>query len=143
MIRGMKKLGVAAAIAGALLLTGCTSAEPAPVETVTVTPEAVAPVETPEPVAAPLEAPTAAPAVAGSAEYVAAVRERGLNLESYTDEQLVAAGQLACDYYRQGQTKLDIRVIEGEQVDEATGYFRNSLAIATWAAKIYCPEFDS
>lgn len=137
----MKKLGVAVAIVGALLMAGCASPTPAPVETVTVTPEAAPQAETPS--AAPLEASTAEPVAAGDAEYVAAVRERGVNLESYTDEQLVAAGQLACDFYRQGQAKLDIRVIEGEQLDEATGYFRNSLAIATWAAKIYCPEFDS
>lgn len=95
--------------------------------------------------APPLVAATEAPTPTASADdeqYLAEVRLRLQNLPDATDEQLLVAAHEACDvHYPAGLTRTDMRFVDGEQPDES-GTYRDSNIIATWAAKVYCPEYD-
>ena len=123
-----------------IALSGCAagveSAEPA---------KSAAPVETSAPVesAAPLKVDEATPAEAASDEtFVAEARIRLTGLKEAPDADLIAAGKKACELLAQGQTVEEVRLIEGEQPNENDLYW-DSIVLATWGAKVYCPEFDN
>ena len=131
----MKRASIAVAVLVALTLTGCAG-----------TPESTAtePTQANES-AAPLTAETETPdAEVGTDEaYLADVRAAleangGSSIPDATDEQLIAAGQDACEQMLAGTDQFDVRVIEGEQAGE-TGYV-DSLRIAGVAVKHYCPD---
>ncbi len=130
----MKRGLIAAGAVAMLLLTGCTAQEPA---TIDGSSDASAGS------AAPLVASTPTPSADGNeAAFLAEVRAnlRPDNvIPDATDEQLIAAGHLAC-------TKLDERasggpvefsVIDGEQPDQG-GYYRDSIQIINAAAITIC-----
>lgn len=129
---------VALLIAGiALVLTGCSAAPtPAstlnPVETVTETTEA-------EPTVEPLVAETTAPAT-GEEQFLTYVRENlpaNTVIPDATDEQLLAAGEEACDRIAAGESTDDMTLIDGEQRPDG-GYYRDSGNIITGARLHLC-----
>lgn len=135
----MKRTAAAAAIAAALLLlAGCSTGAQ---ENVTLVSE---PVGSPAPSSAapltaetPVETPTEAP---DKAAYVAEVRDtlRAENvIPNATDEQLVAAGQEACQLRASGTAPEDITVIAGETRSKS-GYFLDSFKIYSAASKDLC-----
>lgn len=133
----MKRTAAAAAIATALLLlAGCSAGTQ---ENVTLISE---PVGSPAPSsAAPLTAQTPeATAQGGEAAFLEEVRAdlRPDNvIPDATDEQLLAAGEEACERLAAGETGDTISVIDGEQKD-AGGYYRDSGQIVTAAAMTIC-----
>ena len=139
----MKRGLVAVGVAALLLLTGCTSTVTS--ETVTVTPGAsgtfsdgdttveVQPLTAEAPTSAPQEAPD-------DAAFVAAVREslRPENvIPNVTDEQLVQAGQKACEMEAAGIAAEDISVIAGEERGRS-GYYLDSFTVYKAAAAHLC-----
>ena len=120
-----------------LVLAGCSAAPAA--ETVTAPVEETPAAETtPEPLTVD---PEVAAVAAGDEVFLTETRIRIKSIKNATDEQLIAAGHEACELYAEGQTRMDMRLIEGEEAD-GNGFYFDSIAIATWAAKAYCPEFD-
>jgi hypothetical protein len=121
-----------------LVLAGCSAAPAA--ETVTAPVEETPAAETtPEPLTVDPEAEAVA---AGDEMFLTETRLRFKSITDATDEQLIAAGHEACELFTQGQTKMDMRLIEGETPDSDTGWFWDSIVISTWAATAYCPEFE-
>ena len=139
----MQKVRVLVVLVAALALAGCSATEQAevaaPTVTVTATPEPAG-----EPAPEPLVASTPEPTASGSDdEFVTEVRIRLKYLPDATDEQLIASAHQACDKMAAGEDKGQVRLVEGEQPVGFYEVYPDSLAIATWAAKVYCPEFDS
>lgn len=129
----MKKTAVTGALLGVLLLAGC--AAPGGLTSEVAPPVALE--ETVAPLAA--EEPTAAEA--GDAAYLAYVRENLPNptsIPNATDEQLLAAGQEACDRIAAGESTEAMVVVEGEQPWE-NGTYYDSATIITGASVILCP----
>lgn len=132
----MPKITATTLAATALLivgLTGCSGAtDPAPAEPVTST-------ETAAPLVA--ETPDAEP-VADTPEGVFLAELRDVlkddtQIPDATDEQLVAAGQDACQQLAEGKGVKDVRVIEGEQPN-AAGWYADSGKIASVAERFLC-----
>lgn len=126
---------IAATAAALLLLAGCSGTTQ---ESVTSTSEPVgSPAATD---AAPLSAQTPEARVdGGEAAFLEAVRAnlRPDNvIPDATDEQLIAAGQEACDARAAGQATDTISVIDGEE--PVHGYYRDSLQIVQAAAENLC-----
>lgn len=135
----MKKLGVAIAIAGALMLAGCASAEPAGVETQ----------------AAPMQESTALPTPTPTATGPASTAEPdtgGFGLGDYTpdsffleimnqywqgerpgDQELFDAAGLACEQLRGGTPEDQVVVVESDQ--------QNNKELLKAAIQVYCPEY--
>lgn len=130
---------IAAAVSAALLigLAGCGDKdEPASGQPVTDAPT----VEDVE--AAPLQAVESETPSASTPEaaYLGSVRmasNRGPEIADATDEQLIAAGKLACEQMAEGKAVSDVRVVGGEQPD-VLGYYPISSAIAGSAADHLC-----
>jgi len=119
-----------------LVLAGCSAA---PVtETVTAPVETPTAETTPEPLTVDPEVEAVA---AGDEVFLTETRIRIKSITNATDEQLISAGHKACELYAEGQTRMDMQLIEGEEPN-GSGFYFDSIAIATWAAKAYCPEFD-
>jgi outer membrane murein-binding lipoprotein Lpp len=133
-------------IASTFLLAGCASS--APVEVAANTPTRTAATSTgaqetatpedPAPLSVDEETEKQA---AGDEMFLTETRIRIKNIKSATDEQLISAGHKACELYDSGQGKKELRLIEGETPDEAGTYW-DSLVIASWAPRSYCPEYD-
>lgn len=128
-----KRIAAALALL-ALTLTGCTGTpDSAPSE-----PEAVV-VESPAPLVA-----EESPAVHSTdAAFLAYVRENLLpetQIPNATDEQLIAAGHDACDQLAAGTASEDVRVVDGEQAHEVTGFYYDSIAIRNGASRTFCPD---
>lgn len=126
---------IAATAAALLLLAGCSATTQ---EDVSLTSEPVgSPAAT---AAAPLTAQTPeASADGGEAVFLAEVRAnlRPDNvIPDATDEQLIAAGQEACEARASGQATDTISVIDGEE--PVHGYYRDSLQIVQAAAENLC-----
>ena len=95
----------------------------------------------------PLVAETAEPSAIGDdtdlefADYVrselALLPQTGI--ADATDDQLVAAGQDACEQLLEGVDSESIRLVEGEQAS-AGGYYMDTLTIVDGARRYYCPE---
>ena len=120
-----------------LVLAGCSAA---PVtETVTAPVETPTAETTPEPLTVD---PEVAAVAAGDEVFLTETRIRIKSIKNATDEQLISAGHEACELFSEGQTRMDMRLIDGEEADADTGWFWDSIVISTWAAKAYCPEFD-
>lgn len=125
----MKRSAIAAVAAVLLLtLTGCAGAtdaapsEPQAPAPLVASPEAEQPVDTPE------------------AEFVAKAREAlgdASQIPDATDDQLIAAGEDACQQLAEGKTPEEVRVIEGEAPNSA-GWYSDSTKIATIAGQILC-----
>ncbi|WP_091232657.1 DUF732 domain-containing protein [Microbacterium sp. 3J1] len=124
------------ALLGALTLAGCSGATD-------TTSDGQQSTET----AAPLTAETAEPepegAVSPDAQYLTDVRTaltngRETTIPNATDEQLVQAGQDACEQLAAGTPEADVRVVDGEQLDEQMGDYRESMIIVAIASKHLC-----
>lgn len=128
----MKRTALAVTAATVLLLlAGCTStpaAEPAPV--------ASAESET-----APLAAETPAAADGrGEEAFVSEVRAKLRDdsvIPNATDEQLISAGQTACEAISNGENTITLSVIDGEAAD-ASGFFPDSAVIISAARSTIC-----
>jgi len=135
----------------ALMLAGCSAApvdEIAPSAPVTEVATESAPEATPEATVEPESAPEplavdeGTKTVAGGDElFLKEARERIQQVTSASDEQLIAAAMVACDLFAEGNSRSDMRLVEGEEAD-FSGRYGDSMAISTWAAKAYCPEYD-
>ncbi|MDQ1174162.1 putative membrane protein [Microbacterium testaceum] len=128
----MKRTVTAAAIAAALLLlAGCSAG----------TQENVSVNSAPAVSDAPLTAETPAATVAtGDAAFVEEVRSelRPNNvIPNATDEQLLEAGQKACEGIAAGADTLTLSVIDGEQTD-ASGFYPDSAVIISTARATIC-----
>jgi hypothetical protein len=124
-----------------LMLTGCSAApveEVAPSAPPTEVVAESTPESTPEPLAVD-EEPAAENG--GDVMFLKETRERIQYIKNATDEQLIEAAGVACENFAAGQSRMDMRLIEGEQADDS-GWYWDSIAIATWAAKAYCPKYD-
>ena len=97
--------------------------------------------ETTQESTAPLVAETSEPATTSEQAYLDLIRP-ALEInptdlpESVTDEQLLSAGQVACDQLATGATPEDVRVIENEKPGPS-GYV-GSILIATAAGQELC-----
>lgn len=139
----MKRASIAVAVLVALTLTGCAGMpEAAPIEAqdaaTTSAEETQATKETPEP------AITAAPEPTGpEATYLVEVHKRTdvTTIAQATDEQLLAAGNMACDTFPSNPDIEALRLIDGEQPRDDGRYF-DSVVIGTHAAMFLCPEYD-
>jgi PBP1b-binding outer membrane lipoprotein LpoB len=146
----MFKKAPLAAVLVVLALSGCSAAtggpearSPAAEETATPTTEAtLEPTAEPTPTAAPVEiVPTEAP---GVPEFNGFASQREWYLKSLdgalsgtvSDDDLIAAGMLACEQMRNGETLDTARVVTG--TGEAADQDNNNIL---WAAYyVYCPE---
>lgn len=134
----MKKLGWIGAVAGVLLLAGC-SAPTGEIVTTTI-PSAEHPSSEAE-ASAPLVAEAPAAPEADDAAYLEYVRENLLpetQIPNATDEQLLAAGNDACTRIAGGEDAAGMVVVEGEQPWE-NGYYYDSIAIIGGATQFICP----
>lgn len=133
----MKKVTGALAVLLALTLTGCAGGaeeesgeRPAPVAS-----ESAAPLVA--------ETPTAEPSLPSvESEFVALVRESlpaNTLIPNATDDQLIAAGNEACERLRAGETSDTITLIDGEQKNGADIY-ADSGAIITSARLTLCTD---
>lgn len=131
---------VIAATAAILLLAGCSAgsaeAQAAPEPSVSATPSDAA-----NATLTPDAEPTAPVVKDADSLYLKEVRIRLKAMDSTSDADLIAAGHKACDLYAQGQKRESIDIIEGDAPGEPFPG-ANDLAIATWAAKAYCQEYD-
>lgn len=119
------------AVAAVLALTGCSGTAGAEPEAVETTPPATS---------APLTAESPESAPSGEAAYLEAVREAlpaNTVIPNATDEQLLAAGQEACEVLASGADTMTVSLIEGEPTSEA-GYYNDSGAIITSASVFLC-----
>ncbi|MFF7681459.1 DUF732 domain-containing protein [Microbacterium sp. NPDC007973] len=135
----MKRGLVAAGAVALLLLTGCTSTVTS--ETVTVTPGASGTFSdggtTVEVQPLTAETPTATDE---EAVFLGAVRAKlrpDNVIPKATDEQLLAAGQEACEALASGTSSDSISVIEGEPTNAMGGY-SDSATIVTAARAALC-----
>lgn len=131
----------AAATAALLLgLVGCSAApEKAPTEEPAASTEETTEVE---PLTAePVEEETPTPSTPEEA-YLVAVREsldpETTQIPDATDEQLLAAGQDACEQIAAGTEPGEVLVIDGEQPD-SVGYYVDSSRIGLRASELLCP----
>lgn len=111
-----------------LTLTGCT-------QTIS-DPPATEPTET----SAPLTAESPATAPSASQDYIESVRAllpKNTQIPNASDEQLLEAGERACDELAAGTDTLTLSLIEGETPNGA-GSFDDSAAIITAAAMNLC-----
>jgi len=128
----------------ALMLAGCSAApveEIAPSAPPTEVVAESTPEATPEATPEPLAVDDDTTAAGGDVMFLKETRERIQHITNATDEQLIAAGQQACELYAEGQKRLEMQLIEGEKANDG-GRYPDSIAIATWAAKAYCPKYD-
>lgn len=137
----MKRGLVAAGAAALLLLTGCTSTVTS--ETVEVTPGASGTYSDGDTTVEvqPLTAESPA-ATDGEAAFLDAVRAnlRPNNvIPNATDEQLLTAGQEACERRAAGEASDTISVIDGEEPNVG-GYYVDSGVIITAARATICPD---
>lgn len=145
------KTRIAAIATAAVLVVGGGTAyalssndQPAPVETVTSTPEAT-PTETAEPEATePIVAESPAPPVAADdpeAAYLIEVRARLARIQTQipnvTEEQLLTLGWDACGRVERGEPTEGMSLIEGEAKSDA-GYYSDSSAIIIAARLTLC-----
>jgi hypothetical protein len=136
----MKRGLFAAAAVALLLLTGCTSTVTE--ESVTVTPGASGTYSDGDTTVEvqPLTAETPTTDTADEAAFLAEVRAKlrpDNVIPNATDEQLLAAGYLACEKLATRQNGEEISVIDGEQLDKG-GYYRDSGQIVSAAAVTIC-----
>ena len=131
-------IGAAAGAVLLLALTGCAGQAPTKAPAASASEEA--PAETVEPLKA---TPQDEPAADGTPEeqYLASVREvldpETTQIPDATDEQLLAAGADACEQIADGTLPDKVRVIEGEQPDDAA-YYVDSMIIGGAASKTLC-----
>lgn len=142
----MKRTAALLAIGVALFLTGCT-ATPASAPSSGTGDATAARSSTSGPSAAPLVAETpSAPGGEGTAGFLDKVRDRLAKLDSQipnaSDEQLISAGQEACDRLRAGESTDLMSVIDGEQRSGANhdGYYYDSNAIIMAAQLKLCRD---
>lgn len=130
----MKRSAVVLALLAALTLTGCTAApDTAPSEPEDAT-------ESAEPLAA--ETPTEAGTSEADTLFLTYVRDNLLpetQIPDASDEQLIAAGHVACEQLESGVALEAVRVVEGEQPHK-NGNFYDTSAIMNGALKAYCPD---
>jgi hypothetical protein len=133
--------GVTAAILAVLALTGCSGPDPTVAPTASAPAASAAAPETMESTPPPLVAESPA-ADADDEAFLAAVRERQTafrtQIPNATDEQLLAAGQDACDRLASGESGETMVLIEGEEPNVG-GYYLDSSAIITAARLNLCP----
>lgn len=134
----MKKLTAALALAAALALTACSA--PAP-QAAGPLPASAAPT-TPAITAAPIPAQAAAPNTAAAsaagfdlAYYLKGARAMWPEDVPVTDEQLIAAGKLACEQLPSARLVTKISVVDGGSAGD-----QKNLAVANAAASVMCPE---
>lgn len=142
----MKKVTAALAVLLALTLTGCgddasTTSGQSTERVAPSSEETTAPIEetaTPEPLVAQ------SPVAAGADAFLEFVRGRLATFPSQipdaTDEQLIAAGNDACERVESGESVDKMSVIEDEKPSEVGGYFFDSNAIIAGALMHLCPE---
>lgn len=125
------RAGMVAVVAVAFALTGCSGdggGEPEAVE------------NTPPASSAPLTAESPAATPSGEAAYLEAVREAlpaDTVIPDATDEQLLAAGEKACEAIEEGADTMTVSLIKGEPKGEA-GYYSDSVAIIVAARASLC-----
>lgn len=132
-----KKVGLV--VLAALLLTGCASGEPeaAPTVTVTATPEAMA-------AAGPIQVSAATPeaepteVVDKEAHYLDFVKPTW-RTELPSDEDLLAAADLACEAMRAGARTSDLDIISGGTA-ENNAWHSSQVGVA--AVSILCPDAE-
>lgn len=131
---------VAAAAVLLLALTGCAGGAETPsadrtAPGVTAT---ASPTESPEPLVAttPTDDAPATPETAFLDGVRAALDEK-TQIPNATDEQLLDAGQRACQQLAEGGDVTTVRVIEGETPDNL-GYYGDSTKIASIAQQTLC-----
>ncbi|MBN9210711.1 MAG: hypothetical protein BGO45_10580 [Microbacterium sp. 71-36] len=130
----MKRGIIAAGAVAMLLLTGCTATNQAASND---TGSSAAPVASEAPLVA--ETPTAA-ADGGETAFLTEVRAKlrpDNVIPNATDEQLLAAGHLACERLAESQSGEQVSVIDGEKPDQG-GYYRDSIQILNAAASTLC-----
>lgn len=134
------KIRIALVSAALLLtLTGCAGAPDAAGDerTAPATTESAAPLTAEATEDEAIEAPKA------DEQYLTDVRTaltngRETTIPNATDEQLVQAGQDACEQLAAGTAEGEVRVVEGEQMDEQWGDYRESVIITGIARKHLC-----
>lgn len=129
----------ALAVLAALTLAGCAEA-PANAGDERTAPGAA---ESAAPLVAEDTGPAAAEATSPEAQYLSDVRTaltngRATTIPDATDQQLVDAGLNACEQLAAGTAEGDVRVVEGEQMDEQWGDYRESVIITGIARKHLC-----
>lgn len=125
------RAGVIAAIVVAVALTGCSGAAGGAPEAEETTPPATS---------APLTAESPAAAPSGEAAYLEAVREAlpaDTVIPNATDEQLLAAGEQACEVIAEGEDTSTVSLIDGEQTN-GLGYYDDSSKIIIAARANLC-----
>ncbi len=131
---GMRTAGVIAVLATALLLTGCASGAAQTDGSGAAVAQSAAP-DTMDATAAP------EPDSTGTSEIDEATFLRGAKAawrgDVPSDEELIAAGRLACDQLAAGTTADAVRVVVGDG-DDADW---NNQKLVTYGAQTYCPEF--
>lgn len=132
----------ATAAAVLLLLTGCTSTTTA--ETITVTPGASGTYSDGDTSVEvePLTAETPTVAADGEAAFLGDVRAKlrpDNVIPNATDEQLVDAGESACEAIANGENTITLSLIDGEQAD-ASGFFPDSAVIISAARSTICSD---
>jgi hypothetical protein len=137
----MKRGLIAAGAVAMLLLTGCTAQVAAEPAASSAAPSTSAATDAAAPLVA--EAPTAASSAASTPEaaFLAQVREvlpADTSIPDATDEQLLTAGEAACEQMTAGTDFSAVSVIEGEQADDL-GIHQDSALIAAVARKTICP----
>ncbi len=118
--------------AAVLVLAGCAGApaeEPAPKPTAEET--------APAPLVAEEAAPEAGTPEAAYLEFVRQYEDRSPLFTEASDEELIAAGKLACEQLAAGTELDDVRVVEGEEPN-GLGFYDVSSAIAGVARDNLC-----
>lgn len=132
--------GITAAIVAVLLLTGCAgTAEPAATGTAGIGTEKAGPTATDAPLVAETPAATTDPDDR-EALFLAQVREElpaNTQIPNATDQQLLDAGNLACEKRAEGADPSTLSVIEGER-DNGYGAYLDSGAIVSAAGRYLC-----
>lgn len=130
----------ALALLAALTLTGCAGATSSPSDDGSMMSRSTSETE------APLTAePTSEPETGSDQAYLVQLRQAlegsgGNSIPDATDEQLIEAGQDACEQMAAGTALEEVRVVEDEP--ETGVGFKDSLRIAAVAAQHFCTEFN-
>lgn len=135
MVSVMKRGLVAVGLAAVLLLAGCSAGTQ---ENVSVN-SAPAASETDAPLTAETPAATAATGDAAFLEEVRAELRPDNVIPNATDEQLLAAGEKACEGIAAGADTLELSLIDGERMD-AAGIYPDSATIIIAARSSLCGD---
>lgn len=132
----MKKLTAALAFAAALTLSACSTPETAPQVLQSETAPAASATAAPIPTEAAAPTSEAVEGEIDFAYYVKGVRASWVDATA-TDEQIIAAGKLACEQMRDGAQAYEVAVVDGSEAGS-----KSNLTIASAAMSVICTDAD-